>query len=88
MNGEVERIVGTAHRMTCHFCETGRTEPGYTSFLAERDNRLVVVRDAPALICRQCGEAYFDNDVALTLYEQVEKLLDEGHYVEIAKYAA
>ena len=74
--------------MKCFACETASTEPGRTSYVVERDDRLVVVRDAPALICRQCGEAWFENDVALALYEQAEKLLDEGHDVEIAKYAA
>ena len=62
-------------------------DEGRTSYVVERDDRLVVVRDAPALICRQCGEAYFENEVALALYEQAEKLLAEGHDVEIAKYA-
>ena len=78
----------TAEKMTCFACSSETLEKGSTSYVVERDNRLVVVRDAPALICRQCGEAYFDNDVALALYEQAEKLLDEGHDVEIAKYAA
>ena len=74
--------------MKCFACETGKTAPGRTSYVVERDDRLVVLRDAPALICRQCGEAYFENDVALALYEQVEGLLAEGEDVEIAKYAA
>jgi YgiT-type zinc finger domain-containing protein len=74
--------------MTCFACSSETVEKGRTSYVVERDDRLVVVRDAPALICRQCGEAYFDNDVALALYEQAEKLLDGGHDVEIAKYAA
>ena len=74
--------------MKCFACKTGKTAPGRTSYVVERDDRLVVLRDAPALICRQCGEAYFENDVALALYEQVEGLLAEGEDVEIAKYAA
>lgn len=61
-----------ADRMTCCSCKTGRAEPGRTSYVVERDDRLVVVRDAPASICRQCGEAWFENDVALALYEQAE----------------
>ncbi len=88
MNGEVGRVAGTVDRMTCYFCKTGSTEPGYTSFVADRDDRLVAIRNVPALICRQCGEAYFENDVACALYEQIEKLRNKGNEVEIAKYAA
>ena len=88
MNGAVGGIVKMAEQMTCYTCKTGRTEPGRTSFVSERDDRLVVIRNAPALVCRQCGEAYFENDVAVALYEQAEKLLTEGEDVEIVKYAA
>jgi len=74
--------------MNCFACRSEMLDEGRTSYVVERDDRLVVVRDAPALICRQCGEAYFENDVALALYEQAEKLLTEGEDVEIVKYAA
>lgn len=74
--------------MKCYACKTGRTEPGRTSYVVERDDQVVVVRNAPVLICRQCGEAYFENDVALALYEQAEKLLNEAEDVKIARFAA
>ena len=74
--------------MTCSFCKTGRTEPGYTSFVTDRDDQVVVIRNAPALVCRQCGEAYFETDVACALCEQAEKLRSKGNEVEIAIYAA
>ena len=74
--------------MRCYFCKTGRTESGRTYHVVERDERLVVIQNAPALICRQCGEAYFENEVALALYEQAEKLLNEAEDVKIARFAA
>ena len=78
----------TAQTMKCFACRAETLEEGRTSYMVERDGRLVVVRDAPASICRQCGEAWFENEVALALYEQAEKLLDKGDEVEIVRYAA
>lgn len=33
----------------------------------KRHNRLVIITDVPAHVCKQCGEQYFDADVALEM---------------------
>ncbi len=77
-----------AETMNCFACRSERLDKGRTAYAVERDDRPVAVRDAPAPICRQCGEAYFENEVALALYEQAEKLLNEAEDVKIARFAA
>lgn len=42
-----------------------------------------MVRDAPAEVCQQCGEAYFDSKVTSRLYEQVMQTMDSAAEVEI-----
>lgn len=64
--------------MKCPFC-AGQFKKGTTALTFQIDsNRIVVVRDVPALICEQCGEETIDIDVAKIVEKQVEKALSDG----------
>jgi len=41
----------------CTFCK-GRLVLGMTEFIARAGGEVVVIRDVPAYVCEQCGEAY------------------------------
>lgn len=47
----------------CTFCK-GTLVKGKTEFLAKVGNEVVSIKDVSALICNQCGEAYYDPDVS------------------------
>jgi YgiT-type zinc finger domain-containing protein len=74
--------------MKCLSCKTGEPAPGTTTFTAERDGVLVVVRHVPALICAQCGAEYFEGPVTDDLAEQVREAVRAGGQVNIRDYAA
>lgn len=64
--------------MKCPFC-SGQFKKGATALTFQMDsNRIVVVRDVPALICEQCGEETIDMEVAKIVEKQVEKALSDG----------
>ena len=56
--------------MTCVFCKTGETSPGETRIVLSRGERDVAVSGVPADVCNQCGEPYFDENVAENLHMQ------------------
>ncbi len=58
--------------MKCPSCR-GRMDKGTTSLPYElgRD-KLIVVRDVPALVCAQCGEVFIES----TILKKVEALLN------------
>ena len=74
--------------MRCIACKNGTTKPGRTSYVVDRNGRVVVIRDVPAEICEQCGEVYFDERTAQSLYDQAERIFAHGSEIEITKFAA
>lgn len=47
----------------CSFCK-GTLTLGTTEFIAKVQNEVIVIRDVPAYVCRQCGEAYFSAETS------------------------
>ncbi len=48
--------------MICVICKNGETAPGTTTFTLTQDTVIVVVKDVPADVCDNCGEAYVDSE--------------------------
>jgi YgiT-type zinc finger domain-containing protein len=56
--------------MKCISCKEGQTEPRKVTVTMKRGNTLVIVRDAPASVCQNCGEYSLDKSGADKLYRQ------------------
>jgi len=52
----------------CPMCG-GDQHPGTTTFTVDRKTVLIVVRNVPAIVCRQCGKAWS---------EELEKIITEA----------
>lgn len=74
--------------MQCVFCKTGQTAPGYTTITLDRAKSVVVIRDVPAEVCRQCGEAYLSVEVAQIASERADEAIGRGVEFEVLRYAA
>lgn len=57
--------------MTCFFCK-GDLEDKYTNFVSDFDNCIVIVKNVPSQVCKQCGEVSYTFEVA----QQIEKIVD------------
>ena len=57
--------------MSCFFCK-GKTVEKTTKFIVDLGPCVVIVKNVPALVCQQCGEASYSNDVAQKLEKIVE----------------
>ena len=57
--------------MTCFFCK-GQTVETTTKFIVDLGRCVVIVKNVPARVCQQCGEASFSNEVA----QQLEKIVE------------
>jgi len=42
----------------CSFCK-GKLRKGTTEFMAHAAGEVIVIKDVPAYVCEQCGEAYY-----------------------------
>lgn len=76
--------------MSCPICGDESLRPGTTTFAADVDGTLVVVRAVPADVCDVCGESFIDDTVADELQGAVEDGKTAGteslvrHYEPIA----
>jgi len=64
--------------MKCVLCRCGETRPGHTTVTLERDGSVVVLRNVPAQVCCNCGEAYVDRAVSAELLRTADAELRSG----------
>ena len=58
----------------CTFCK-GRLFKGTTEFIARVGGEIVVIKDVPACICEQCGEAYYTT----TTSRKIDGIMQDVH---------
>lgn len=68
--------------MTCFFCK-GHTIETTTKFIVDLGSCVVIVKNVPAFVCQQCGEASFSDDVAKRL-EQIVNAVRNSIMSEVA----
>ena len=59
--------------MNCFMCK-GDLEDKNTTFMVELDNCIIIIiiKNVPSKVCKQCGEVSYSNEVA----KQLEKLVN------------
>ncbi len=71
--------------MDCVICRTGKCLPGKTHFSTFVKDAFVVVKNVDAMICDNCGEAYYDTPAADYIQKQVELAYNNTADVEVMK---
>ena len=73
----------------CDLCG-GELKPGTTVLEIWRGEDLIIIRDVPADVCEQCGEAY----ISASISEKLDHFLSEYHrhrperYLAVPQYSA
>ena len=57
--------------MNCLMCK-GNLENKNTTFMVELDKCIIIIKNVPSQVCKQCGEVSYSNEVA----KQLEKLVN------------
>jgi len=71
--------------MTCFRCK-GSAEPAFKTHAITLEDCVIIIKNVPALICDQCGEAYFTNEVMRNLELIVDSLSSIIKEVAIVEY--
>ena len=71
--------------MVCFMCK-GKLERKNISYMAEIDNTIIIIKEVPANVCKQCGEKYIDDDVMVNIEKIVKNLKKESKEISIIKY--
>lgn len=76
--------------MTCFMCK-GDTAPKVKTYVANLDKCVIIIKNVPALVCSQCGEVYYTDEVAEKLeviVDKLEKMIEDVAIVEYSKMVA
>ncbi len=71
--------------MDCFKCK-GKLEEKKVNYLADLDSTIIVIKSVPARVCTQCGEQYFDDEVAENIEKIVSQLKELSTEVTIVNY--
>ncbi|NGZ29135.1 MAG: type II toxin-antitoxin system MqsA family antitoxin [Magnetococcales bacterium] len=74
--------------MKCIICKQGVALQGYTTVTLERKNLTLVVKEVPALVCDNCGEAYLDEKAVDDLLTKAEEATQAGVQVDVRHFVA
>ena len=56
------------------------------TFVQEIDDSIIIIKNVPALVCSQCGEVYYSDEISENLEEIVNRLQDIVKDVAIFEY--
>ena len=72
--------------MKCFMCK-GNTEHKCKTHAITLEECVIIVKNVPSLVCSQCGETYFEDDVMAKLERIVDRLESIIKEVAIVDYA-
>jgi len=73
--------------MNCVLCKHGETHPGQVTVTLQRGETTVILKQAPADVCDNCGEYYLSAEVTAQVVDKAEAAVQSGAEVVILKYA-
>lgn len=59
--------------MNCLFCKS-ELENEYTNYIADLGKCIIVIRNVPTQVCKQCGEKSYSFDVAVRIQKLVNQV--------------
>lgn len=59
--------------MNCLFCKS-ELKNEYTNYIADLGKCIIVIRNVPTQVCKQCGEKSYSLDVAVRIQELVNQV--------------
>ena len=70
----------------CFRCKGGSTASKSKTHVATLENCVIIVKNVPAVVCQQCGEAYFTDNVMQNVEIIINKLENIAKEVAIVEY--
>ncbi len=71
--------------MKCFMCK-GEIIEKNVNYVVDLDKTIIIIKSVPARVCTQCGEKYFDDEVAKRLEVMVNQLKELNTEVVILNY--
>jgi YgiT-type zinc finger domain-containing protein len=72
--------------MNCILCKSNLVK-GRINHIVDIEGHIIIIKGVPANICKQCGEYFIDNDIALKLERIVEEILKNKAEIFVVNYS-
>lgn len=72
--------------MNCILCKSNMIN-GKVNHIVDLDGHIIIIKDVPANICRQCGEYFIENNIALKLEKIVEEVMKNKAEIFVVNYS-
>ena len=73
--------------MNCFYCK-GILRNSVTTHVVKSQNCIIIIKNVPCTECVQCGETFYDNDVALQIESIVKSMRSALTEIAVVNYAA
>jgi YgiT-type zinc finger domain-containing protein len=67
-------------------CKQAEVKAGTTTVTLERDELTLVIKNVPARVCPNCGEAYVEEAVTSQLLRDAEAMARSGAQVDVRQF--
>ncbi|MBI4315652.1 MAG: type II toxin-antitoxin system MqsA family antitoxin [Chloroflexi bacterium] len=74
--------------MNCVICKQAEIIEGKTTITLERDGLTLVIKNVPASVCPDCGEAYVTEAVTAQLLRTAEETAAAQAVVDVREYSS
>lgn len=71
--------------MNCFMCK-GNLEEKKVNYVVDLEETIIIIKGVPAKVCGQCGEQYFDDEIAENIEKMVNQLKELAAEVTIVNY--
>jgi YgiT-type zinc finger domain-containing protein len=71
--------------MDCIVCK-GELIKKEVNHIVDIEGQIIIIKNVPAEVCKQCGESFFKNHVALRLEQIVEEIRKNRAEITIVNY--
>ncbi|MCI1945632.1 type II toxin-antitoxin system MqsA family antitoxin [Clostridium luticellarii] len=72
--------------MNCILCKS-RLARGKVNHIVDLNGHIIIIKDVPANVCKQCGEYFIENDVALKLEKIIEEVVKNKAEIFVVNYS-
>lgn len=78
-------MVDIQNSRNCYFCQGGLI-PDFATIPFVVEKSVIVVKEVPAYVCLQCGEAIMDSEVAQVVDQLLKRAWQSGFEVSVITY--
>ena len=71
--------------MECFMCK-GELEKKKVNYVVDLEKTIIIIKDVPAKVCKNCGEKLYDDETAKNIEKIVNQLKELTVEVTVVKY--